>query len=669
MKTLKKKIPLFFLIPTLLMFFIFSGISIYLIDYYIKKLAQNKVQYDLNSAHEIYYNELERLRNIVKFSSKLYLIKNSIISNNIKTLLAEIQRIRVEEHLDFLSIVNYRGYVISRSRNPEKANDFIGNDSVIRRALIGETTVSTEIWNCNKLKAEGKELAEIAKTKLIPTPKAIPTTKKIETSGMILIAAAPIYDNKFRIIGAIYGGILLNKNYYLVDKIKETVFGNKVIGTATIFMGDLRISTNVRMKNGKRAVGTRVSKEVYNKVILNGEKWIDRAFVVNAWYITAYEPIYNLKNDIIGSLYVGVLEEPFNKIKENISLIFISLLLVGSGITFIVSLILSKKIVAPITHLEKSIKKVAKGNYEDFVEVESEDEIGRVQIEFNNMIKALKEKNEALNKLYTNLEKEVKVRTSELENKNIELTNAKLELYQLIEEKERLIKKYRELQNELVHTSKLAAIGALAGGVAHEINTPIAIIRGNIELLEVYLEEKGFLDTKEMRLIKEQVIRIQRIVDRLLQFSKKSDSTFTEININHLLQEIVEPLKKLNIPISFHFISQNVIIKSYETQLREVFTNIILNSLEAIREKGNGELFITVNRDGNLVEIDFEDTGIGIEEENLRKIFNPFYSTKKDGTGLGLAISLSIIKNLGGDIRINSVKNKGTKVTIIITTM
>jgi two-component system NtrC family sensor kinase len=647
------------------MFFIFSGISIYLIDYYIKKLAQNKVQYDLNSAHEIYYNELDRLRNILKFSSKLYLIKHSISTKDTNTLLSEIQRIRVEEHLDFLSVADFRGYVIERSRNPGFRNDFIGNDPVVRKALIGETTVSTEIWDFNKLKAEGKELAEIAKTKLIPTPKAIPTTKKVETSGMVLIASAPIYNEKYRIIGAIYGGVLLNKNYYLVDKIKETVFGNKAIGTATIFMGDLRISTNVRLKSGKRAVGTRLSKEVYNRVILDGEKWIDRAFVVNAWYITAYEPIYNIKNDIIGSLYVGVLEEPFNKIKDNISLIFISLLLLGSGLTFIVSLMLSQRIVAPITRLEKSIRKVAKGNYEDFVKIETDDEIGRVQMEFNNMIKALKDKNEALNKLYSNLENEVQIRTSELENKNIELTNAKQELYKLIDEKENLIKKYRELQNELVHTSKLAAIGALAGGVAHEINTPIAIIRGNIELLEVYLEEKGFVNTKEMQLIKEQVTRMQRIVDRLLQFSKKSDATFTEININCLIEEIVEPLKKLNIPIHLNF-KKNIKLKSFETQLREVFTNVILNALEAIREKGEGELTISTDNVENMIIIEFKDTGIGIEEENLRKIFNPFYSTKKNGTGLGLAISLSIIKNLGGDIKIESKSGEGSKVIIFL---
>ena len=668
MKTLRKKIPILFLIPTFLMFFISSGISIYLINFYIKKLAQNKVKYDLNSAHVIYSNELEKLKNVIRFTSRLQSIKHAVSNGDFNMLLAEIQRIRVEEHLDFLSITDRFGYVIIRAKNPTKRGDYIGNDIAVNKALIGEIINGTEIWDYRKLINEGKELAEIATTKIIKTPKAIPTTKKIEQSGMVIIAAAPIYNKKYQIIGTVYGGVLINKNYYIVDKIKETVFGNKYTGTATIFMGDLRISTNVRMKNGKRAVGTRLSKEVYNKVIINGEKWIDRAFVVNDWYITAYEPIFDLKNNIIGSLYVGILEKPFNNIQYKISFIFITLLLVSSIIIFYISFLLSKKILIPITTLEKSIKKVSEGNYEEYIEIHSDDEIGRVEEEFNNMIKALKEKNDALNLFQKNLEEKVKNRTIELQNTNEELKITESKLKTVLEEKNKLLEKYRALQNELVQSSKLAAIGALASGVAHEINTPAAIIRGNIELLEIYLEERGLTNSKEMELIKEQIGRIEKIVNRLLRFSKKSDTTSDMVDINKIIQEICEPLvKNLGVDIKFEF-QENLKINSYETQLREVFTNIILNAVDAIKEKGEGNVKVVTKKDyiNNFVKIKFIDYGIGIEEENIRKIFNPFYTTKKDGTGLGLAISLSIIKNLGGDIKILSEKGKRTEITIVL---
>ena len=288
--------------------------------------------------------------------------------------------------------------------------------------------------------------------------------------------------------------------------------------------------------------------------------------------------------------------------------------------------------------------------------------------EFNNMIKALKAKDEALNKLYHDLEEKVQQRTEELSNKNKELSNVKNELTNVLNEKEKLLQNYRDLQNELVQSSKLAAIGALAGGVAHEINTPVAIIRGNIELLEIFLENKGFYNSKEMELIKEQTKRIEQIVNRLLRISKKSDSVQSKIDINGLILEICEPLKyRMGIEIIFNF-KDDITIFSYENQLREVFTNIILNGIDAIKEKGNGCLTISTNfeKEYSNLTVKFADTGIGIDEKNLRKIFHPFFTTKKDGTGLGLAISLSIIKNIGGDIKIFSKLGKGTEVSVIL---
>ncbi len=133
---------------------------------------------------------------------------------------------------------------------------------------------------------------------------------------MMLGAAAPIFDYQNNLIGILYGGILLNRNYEIVDEIKRTVFQDlqykgQDIGTATIFQDDLRISTNVKNGDGSRAIGTRVSEEVYNQVVVNGKPYIGRAYVVNNWYITAYEPIENINHQIIGILYVGILEQKY----------------------------------------------------------------------------------------------------------------------------------------------------------------------------------------------------------------------------------------------------------------------------------------------------------------------------------------------------------------------
>ena len=163
---------------------------------------------------------------------------------------------------------------------------------------------------------EGSDLAERAFILPIPTPKASERPGEEGNSGMMLKAAVPVLDGTGRLLGVLYGGMLLNRNYQIVDKVRDLLYGEgryngKEMGTATIFLGGLRISTNVRNEHGDRAIGTRVSDEVYEAVIRKGQLWEDRAFVVNDWYITAYEPIRDISGKIVGILYVGMLEAPY----------------------------------------------------------------------------------------------------------------------------------------------------------------------------------------------------------------------------------------------------------------------------------------------------------------------------------------------------------------------
>jgi two-component system NtrC family sensor kinase len=145
------------------------------------------------------------------------------------------------------------------------------------------------------------------------------------------------------------GGILLNRNYEIVDQIKNIVFKDarykgKEIGTATIFMEDLRISTNVMDKEGNRAIGTRAMREVSTQVLEQGAPWIQRAFVVDDWYITAYEPIEDVQGRRVGMLYVGMLESKYALLKEKLILFFFLFSMVGMVLALAVSFLLSWKI-------------------------------------------------------------------------------------------------------------------------------------------------------------------------------------------------------------------------------------------------------------------------------------------------------------------------------------
>ncbi len=169
---------------------------------------------------------------------------------------------------------------------------------------------------------------------------------------MVLKAAHPIIDFDGMVLGALTGGVLLNRNYEIVDEIKNIVFKDakykgKDIGTATIFLDDLRISTNVMDKEGNRAIGTRAMREVQEQVLEKGMPWIHRAFVVDEWYITAYEPIRDVRDKIVGILYVGLMESKYAMMKERLILLFflfsMSGMLIALTISFLLSYMMFKK--------------------------------------------------------------------------------------------------------------------------------------------------------------------------------------------------------------------------------------------------------------------------------------------------------------------------------------
>jgi two-component system NtrC family sensor kinase len=253
-----------------------------------------------------------------------------------------LEEIRKAESFDILTLTDNSGRVLVRTRNPSVSGDSQADDDLVSYVLSNQQVIAaTVIVPKEELIKEGADLAEQACIEFIPTPKAKPTSEIRQTSGMMMKAGAPIHGYDGSLLGVLYAGKLINRNYKIVDKVKDTVYRavkykGKDIGTATIFQGDLRISTNVMRIDGTRAIGTRVSEQVYEQVLIKGLPWIDRAFVVNNWYIAAYEPIRDLKNDIVGILYVGILEQKFTDMRNETTAIFLSIALAGMVFALIV---------------------------------------------------------------------------------------------------------------------------------------------------------------------------------------------------------------------------------------------------------------------------------------------------------------------------------------------
>jgi two-component system NtrC family sensor kinase len=632
---LTTRLTLSFLLVIIMTSTIFTVAGIRLIGNRILAEAQETVKRDLNSAREIYAGKLRQINDVVRLTADRYIIITALKSGNPGDAAAELLRIKQKENLDILTITDTSGTVLVRANNRELVGDHqVGDDQsgdeLVAAVLHDKVPVAaTSIVPKEELRKESLQLADQAYFKFIDTPMARTRNEAEETSGMVLKAAAPIFDYEGNFLGTVYGGVLLNKNYEIVDEVKQTVFqGLKYkgedIGTATIFQDDVRISTNVINENGSRALGTRIMEEVYNQVIVSGQPWVDRAYVVNNWYITAYEPIENLNHQRVGILYVGILEQKYSDIERDIILAFLTITLLGVLVTMAFSYFISQRISIPIRKLASASREIADGNLNAKVEISSSDELGSLAYNFNRMGATLKERDEQLK----------------------EFTRKKI-----------------------MESERLALIGQLSANVAHELNNPLqGIVTYSHLLLESKCQEDAETDSLQKIVI--QANRCRDIIRGLLDFSRQRKPDKTLCDVNDVLKDCVSLLEKQaqfqNIQITYDLQADLPKAIIDPSQIERVFINLIVNAADAM--DGSGQLTISTRFDSleGFIELGFTDTGHGISRENLEKIYDPFFTTKDTGhgVGLGLAISYGIVKEHKGVLSVESEVGKGTTFTV-----
>ncbi len=224
----------------------------------------------------------------------------------------------------------------------------------------------------------------------------------------------------------------------------------------------------------------------------------------------------------------------------------------------------------------------------------------------------------------------------------------------------------KKLEYQIFQAEKLAALGQLSAGMAHEINNPLFVISGRLEMLK---DERLNQKVKNsLNLIGAQTDRIRKLVDRILKFSRKTTPTFEAIAINDAIELVLPLIYYNNLPMSKIEIKKNFEkempkIKGDLHQLQEVFLNLLINACQSM--PSGGVIEITTSNFQNLyAQIQISDTGTGVPPSQLKNIFMPFFSTKHDGTGLGLSICHNIIKNHNGSIELKSQVNQGTTFTI-----
>ncbi len=566
-------------------------------------------------------------------------------------LAAFLDQRRIALGLDFLYFLDAAGTVHSApegSRMPDATRW-----PVVASALKGQAGVGIDIFDAATLRNLSPDLAERARLPLVETRAAVPTNRTEETSGMVVHAAAPARG------GALVGGTLLNRNLDFIDEINTLVYPAGRLaeggqGTATIFLDDVRISTNVRLFEDVRALGTRVSAAVRARVLDEGQVWLDRAFVVNDWYVSAYEPITDTFGRRVGMLYVGFLEAPF-KAAERLTLYEIAATLaVVLAISVPVLLRWAQGIFAPVERMNAAIEKVEKGDLGARTGIgAANDEIGRVATHLDKLLDQLQERDRRLRDWAEELEKRVKDRTRDLEraNRQIEATS-----------------------KQLIVSEKLAAIGEITAGVAHEINNPLAVIQGNLDVVRDELGSQADPLRTEFTLIQEQIQAIHILVSKLLHFARPEEYADSgggndpDTVIRDTMPLVQHLVTKAGVEVALDLGAAAVVAMNH-TELQQVLINLMINAVQAMPD--GGRLTVTTGPaqlEGKpMVRIEVADTGTGMAPEVLERIFDPFFTTKRsEGTGLGLSISRNLVTRAGGTISASSTPGKGTRFELLL---
>jgi two-component system NtrC family sensor kinase len=596
-----------------------------------------KVNTDLAVAHDIFERlQQDRLNKLARLSES-YRFRKAMAEHDQTTVQTLIDELKQAAGFDFLRVLPVSEFDLEKYRQP----------------LVG-----IEVLRPEDLQELDPALAPSVRLPLLQTRRARPTERRVEERGMVIRARQPVTSAGGHVVALLDGGVLLNNNFAFVDAIRDLVYGPGSlpagsIGTVTVFLDDVRISTNVPRGAGERALGTRVSDEVSRAVLEQGKKWINRAFVVNDWYISAYEPILDVDGRRIGILHAGYLEAPFRAtLWKTLGVVLV--LLVGLlALYALLAMRGAKSIFHPVEKMSRVVRETRSGRSLRVGQVKSQDELAELAREFDAMLDRLEQHAVEMRDWAEQLEDKVDERTAELQQRNEEL--------------QRTITVLRDTRRKLVTAEKLAALGELTAGVAHEINNPIQVMLGNLDVMMAELGTQIDPVRPQIDLVIEQVYRIQAIIEKLLKYARPGDYAgyLSEVEVNLVVRDTVALVEHLQKQRPFKLALELEATKPVtvnEQELQQVLVNLIGNAVHALPDDGGKIVVATDDWEDRGVCVSVSDNGSGMDDNQCSQIFNPFYSTKREGegTGLGLSVSYGLIRRYGGDITVASQTGVGS---------
>jgi len=597
--------------------------------------AQRRTDGHIASAWAQYNHELDRMQVVVRLMASTRAVRETFEAEpgaDISAARARLEEFRKEFGLDTLTLIDPNGKVTLRTRPPYWDGDTPEMDPICSRALRGESVSGTVVVSALRLLREGKGLSEQAFLDLVPTPMAAPRPHADQRDGMMLGAAEPVFDTTGRLIGIVRGGVLLNRNDRIPDSIRDTIFRGetyrgKQVGTVTIFQGDVRISTNVLNDDGSRAIGTMVSSSVSDR-IKKGIGYRDRAFVVNDWYITAYDPIRDPDGRVIGMLYVGVLEQKFLDYKDQLIRSVAGLMIAGVlsavAIAFAVAFWLS----SPISKLTRAATSLSGGDLSARVGEGREvfKELSSLNRAFNDMADAVVSRGEMLAQT----------------NSDLERTNAELS---------RMNQAYVEM----------------LGFVTHELKSPLASSSFSVAALRdgyfggISPEQKKVIESVERNLA-----RLDEMIVNYLNLARierdelkvvRAPVSFCADVVSPVVDQFQRQLDAAGMTVACE-VGEDVVVQGDCDMLQVVLQNILSNAVKYGRS--NSQIELRHEQSGGFHRFAVRNAGPGIRPQDFNRLFRKFSRLdvsnlrSHKGTGLGLFITRTIIEGHGGTVHVDS---------------
>jgi signal transduction histidine kinase len=596
-----------------------AGIATMTIDYVNTNTireAENRVSIYARAAREIHDGKIARILSALEILAQDRVIRDLFQDPEDDQLASATQKhleaIRQEEGMDILNLLTPTGTVILRTRSPYNKGDSLIDDPMVKLVIMTQQSGAGDILlDLERLDIEGNGLFERC------------ITAGGEPTGMLAGAAVPVVQDG-HLLGIVQMGSLLNGAVEEVDRIRNAVFEDeyykgKPVGTATIFMGDMRISTNVRDSQGRRAVGTHVSQEVAKRVLEEGRSWTGRAFVVDTWYLSKYDPIRDLDGNVIGMLYVGELERKYLDMRTRAVASHLSIIFAGMILAFLLSFFMIRGIIRPLHRLSEATKLISTGDLAHRVESGGKDEIGDLSTAFNHMAEQLERQRQ-----------EIERRQTDLEN--------------ISEELKRVNRNYMEM----------------LGFVAHELKNPLASAIMSLHTVkDGYLGETNSAQRRSLESVGRSLDYFNDMIKNYLDLSRLEKGEL-EVNKHRIpLHDAVTPVleglerelqeKQMVVENRIH---EDTFVAADGNLLKIVYDNLLSNAIKYGRQ--GGMIVLDAQENNGEVTLGVRNDGEGIPPEKTPLLFSKFgrldspAHAGERGTGLGLYICKEIVEKHGG---------------------